>query len=131
MAQINLDLTAPIDATRAMVGDVDTDDPILSDAMYQQILDINTINDRGECVVLWFSSIQAAEIILAHYAPLAFRSRERVNAVEVEEYGGERYKNYQDLVKWLRNNPPNNCSFGTSLFYFGGTYTKSDNIYTL
>jgi len=131
MATINLDLSNPSNAIRALVGDVDVCDPIMSDSMYQQIYDLNDINDRNECVIAWFASIQAAEIIMAQYAPTGQRYRERVNAVEVENYGSERYKNYQNLVKYLRNNPPMNCPLSNTLFYFGGTYTQCDNIYTL
>ena len=128
---INIDLTNPINVVRAMVGDIDVCSPIMSDMMYQQILDINDINDRSECVIVWFSAIQAASILMAQYSITGQRYRERVNAVEVENYGSERYKNYQDLTKWLRNNPPMNCPLGGALFYFGGTYDQCDTIYTL
>ena len=131
MAQIELDLTSPTNALRAMVGDIDSCDPIMSDTMYQQIYDLNDINDRDECSILWFSAIQAARIVMAHYAVEGQRQRERVNAVEVENYGSERYNNYKDLVNWLRRNPPQNCPLGNTLFYFGGTYDSCDQIYTL
>jgi hypothetical protein len=99
--------------------------------MYQQILDINSINERSECIVVWFSAIQAAEILMAQYSIDGQRSRERVNAVEVENYGGERYRSFKDLTKWLKSHPPLNCTLGGSLFHFGGTYTQADDIYTL
>ena len=131
MATINLDLTNPINAIRAMVGDIDTCNPLMSDMMYQQIYDKANKSNRNECIVLWYAAIQAAEILMAHFAPTALRSRERVNAVEIEEYGSERYNNYKDLLKWLRNTPPLDCALSTTLFQFGGTYTECDTIYTL
>lgn len=128
---INLDLTSPINIVRAMVGDVDINNPIMSDNMYQQIIDINTVNGRSECVIVWFSALQAAGYLMAQYAPEGMRYRERVNAVEFEQYGGERYKSYVRLNDWLKRNPPNTCSIGSALFHFGGTYTECSQIYTM
>lgn len=131
MAIIDLDLTIPTNALRAIVGDIDPDNPIMSDSMYQQIYDMNDINGRQEAVVLWFSAIQAASILLSHYASTAGHYRERVNAVEIEESGGEKYRNFLNLLKWLRNNPPTGGTASAGLFHFGGTYTQCDLIYTL
>ncbi len=128
---IDFDISNPVNAIRIMVGDVDLCNPIMSDNMYQQFFDLNNINDRNECVVVWFSAIQAASIIYAQYAPNGQRYRERVNAVEVENYGGERAQNYKNLLDWLKGNPPLNCPMEGSLFGFGGTYTKCDAIYTV
>jgi len=124
---INLDLTNPTNVIRAMVGDVDMCDPIMSEMMYQQIYDIQNVDGKEENTVIWLSAIQACFYIKAHYAPEAMRYRERVNAVEFEQYGGERYKNYCDLMDWLRGNPPA-ISTGAPLFHFGGTYTSYDKI---
>jgi hypothetical protein len=131
MTTINLDLTNPINTVRVMVGDVDSCNPMMTDMMYQQIIDLNTINSRNECVIVWFSAIQAAGYLMAHFAPEAMRYRERVNAVEVEQYGGERYRGYANLLKWLRNNPPLNCPLSGTLFHFGGTYTECSTFYTM
>lgn len=132
MSTINIDLTNPVNAVKVTVGDTDVCNPIMSDMMYQQIIAKYNDGVREECIVLWLSAIYAAQLILAHYAPDSMRYRERVNAVEIDYYGGERYKNYEKLIKWLRNNPPNFCdSGGGALFYFGGTYTECSQIYTL
>jgi len=133
MSTINIDLTNPVNTIRCLVGDVDICNPILSDMMYQQIIALYTNGSREECSIVWLSAIYAAQIILAHYAPDSMRYRERVNAVEIDYYGGERFKNYEKLIKWLKNNPPNYCDAGTTggLFYFGGTYTECSSIYTL
>ncbi len=118
-AVINLDLTNPIDVVRSLVGDFDTSCPIMSNNMYQQLLDkFPTLN---ESTAEWFAAIEACDIITRHYAQTGLRTRERVNAVEVEEYGNERYKAYQATCEWLRGHPP----FGTdpqggALFFFGG-----------
>lgn len=131
MATIDLDLTNPINVVRVMVGDVDSCNPLMSDNMYQSILDSNTVDGRDECVVVWFSAQQAVGYLIAHFAPEAMRYRERVNAVEVEQYGGQRYSAYQNLEKWLKKNPPRNCISEISLFHFGGTYDECDQIYTV
>ena len=131
MATIDLDLTNPINVVRAMVGDVDCNNPIMSDGMYQSIIDANTINGRAECVIIWFSAIQATGYLLAHYSQDAMRQRERVNAVEVEQYGGERYRNYKNLHNWLQKNPPLTYQFEQTLFDFGGTYTECSTFYSV
>ncbi len=118
-AIINLDLTNSIDVVRALVGDFDTDCPIMSDNMYQQLLDM--FSESDESIAEWFAAIRACEIITRHYAQDALRSRERVNAVEVEQYGNERFKAYQDACEWLKNNPPlGSGADGLPLFYLGG-----------
>ena len=119
-AIINLDLTNSIDVVRSLVGDFDKNCPIMSDNMYQQLLDqFTTVNlDTAE----WFAAINACDIISRHYAQTGLRSRERVNAVEVEEYGNERYKAYRNTCKWLRSNPPFGSDVqGSELFFFGGS----------
>lgn len=116
---INLDLTNPIDVVRALVGDFDTSCPIMSNNMYQQILDM--YSDQTESTAEWFSAIYACDIIARHYAQEGLRSRERVNAVEVEEYGNERYKAYMDTCHWLRTHPPiGSDAYGLPLFFIGG-----------
>ncbi len=119
-AVINLDLTNPIDIVRSLVGDFDKSCPIMSDNMYQQLLDqFSTLEDA---TAEWFAAIDACDIISRHYAQNALRSRERVNAVEVEEYGHERYQAYRDTCKWLRANPPFGTDLqGSPLFFFGDT----------
>lgn len=117
---INLDLTNPIDVVRSLVGDFDTSCPIMSNNMYQQLLDRYT--SLEESTAEWFASIDACDIIVRHYAQTGLRSRERVNAVEVEEYGNERYKAYKDTCEWLRAHPPfGSDAQGAPLFYFGGS----------
>ena len=103
-AFIDLDLTNPINIVRVLAGDVDTANPILSDNMYQQMLDMYA--DKELSVAEWFAAIYACNIIAMQFAPDALRSRERVNAVEIEEYGKERYDSYRRACQWLRANPP-------------------------
>ncbi|MCP3921269.1 MAG: hypothetical protein GY714_01660 [Desulfobacterales bacterium] len=118
-AIINLDLTNSIDVVRALVGDFDKTCPIMSDNMYQQILDMYTEVD--ESIAEWFAAIYACSIIVRHYAQSGLRSRERVNAVEVEEYGNERYQAYKNTCKWLKANPPiGSGADGLPLFFLGG-----------
>ncbi len=118
-AIINLDLTNPIDVVRSLVGDFDTDCPIMSNNMYQQLLDKFTSLD--ETTAEWFAAIEACEIIVRHFAQTGLRSRERVNAVEVEEYGNERFQAYKNTCKWLKANPPwGSAAQGAPLFFLGG-----------
>ena len=114
---INLDLTNSIDVVRALVGDFDTACPIMSNNMYQQILDMYT--NVSESSAEWLAAIYACDIITRHYAQDGLRSRERVNAVEVEEYGHERYEAYVQTCKWLRANPPiGSDAYGLPLFWW-------------
>jgi len=133
MATIDLDLTNPVNVVRAMVGDVDSCNPIMSDNMYQQVINMFDDGVRAECAVVWRSALYAANLILAQYTPDSMRTRERVNSVEIDYDGSNRYKNYERLIKWLKNNPPDSCTTGStfSLFHFGGTYTECNQIYTL
>lgn len=118
-AIINLDLTNPIDVVRSLVGDFDKSCPIMSDNMYQQLLDQFT--KLNESTAEWLAAIEACDIISRHYAQTGLRRRERVNAVEVEQYGNERYKAYVDTCNWLRTHPPiSSAAYGLPLFHFGG-----------
>lgn len=130
---IDFDLTDPINVIKVMVGDIDCDDPLMSANMYQQILDMF---DKSECygepIQIWYSAKYAARIFIAEYGHTGMRTRERVNAVELEFYGGERYRNYRDLVEWLENNPPvGSTENGISLFHFGGTFDGYRNLPSL
>lgn len=126
-AVINLDLTNPIDVVRALVGDFDKECPIMSDNMYQQLLDMYSNN--SESIAEWFAAIYACDIIARHYAQDGLRSRERVNAVEVEEYGHERYAAYAETCTWLRSHPPiGSDAYGLPLFHLGGSCNNGLNI---
>lgn len=117
MTTIDTDIYTEEGEVRYLIGD--TSEPYLldSNAIQSRLLRYPTVARDQR---IYFSSLDSLRFLLSKLALTgSSRRREREGGVEIEEYGGDKYKALKSLYDDLVKNPPAGVSSIPSI-HFGG-----------
>lgn len=114
---IDTDIYTEIGEVRYLIGDVS--EPYLLDgtAVQSRLLRYPTLTRDNR---VYFSALDCLKYLLSKLALTgSSRRREREGGVEIEEYGGDKYKALRSLYDDLVKNPPSGVSSIPNI-HFGG-----------